>query len=78
MDNVEHIKKMAYLMIWLIIFPAATGLFASLVVDADLNIDFDLSNLLTVLVLFSLAYIFEYGYQIQLDSKGRIYGDEDE
>ena len=78
MDNVEHIKKMAYLMIWLIIFPAATGLFASIVVDADLSIDFNLSNLLTVLVLFSLAYIFEYGYQIQLDSKGRIYGDENE
>ena len=78
MDNVEHIKKMAYLMIWLIIFPAATGLFASFVVDADLAIDFDFSNLLTILVLFSLAYIFEYGYQIQLDSNGKIYGEVDE
>ena len=78
MDNVEHIKKMAYLMIWLIIFPAVTGLFASFVIDADLSIDFDFSNLLTILILFSLAYIFEYGYQIQLDSKGRIYGEVDE
>ena len=78
MDNVDHIKKMAYLMIWLIIFPTVTGIFASFVVDADLALDFDFSNLLTILVLFSLAYIFEYGYQIQLDSNGKIYGDTNE
>ena len=25
---------------------------------------------------YALAYIFEYGYEIQLDSKGKIYEDE--
>ena len=78
MDNVEHIKKMAWLMIWLIVFPALTGFFAEFLIDADLNINIELNSLLTILVLFSLSYIFEYGYQIQLDSKGKIYGDEDE
>ena len=31
-----------------------------------------------VLFMFVLAYIFEYGYEIQKDSQGKIYGDEDQ
>ena len=29
-----------------------------------------------ILFMFVLAYIFEYGYEIQLDSKGKMYGQE--
>lgn len=76
MDNVDHIKKMAWLMIGLIIFPALTGVFAELFMGVDLDIGFEGSSLLTILLLFSLSYIFEYGYQIQLDSKGVMYDEK--
>ncbi len=42
----------------------------------DLNIEFELFNLIEILFLFSIAYIFQYGYEIQLDSKGKMYGNE--
>ncbi len=76
MDNVMHIKKMAWLAIWLIIFPNLTGIFAELIMGLDLDIGFEGISLLTILLLFSLSYIFEYGYQIQLDSKGVMYDEK--
>ena len=76
MDNVNHIKKMAWIMIWLIIFPSITGVFAELVTGLDLDISFGGSSLLSILLLFSLSYIFEYGYEIQLDSKGVMYDEK--
>lgn len=76
MDNVIHIKKMAWLAIWLIIFPSLTGVFAELIMGLDLDIGFAGISLLTILLLFSLSYIFEYGYQIQLDSKGVMYDEK--
>ena len=76
MENVEHIKKMAWLMIWLIIFPDISALFAEFVAGFDLDISFGGSNLLVILLLFSLSYIFEYGYHIQLDSKGVMYDEK--
>ena len=78
LDNVKHIKKMAYLMIALIIIPSFSGLIFELVLKSDLDVDFEMFNLFEILFLFVLAYIFEYGYEIQLDSKGKMYGDADE
>ena len=76
MENVDHIKKMAWLMIWLIVFPALTGVFAEFIIDADLNVGIEGNSLLTILIIFSLSYIFEYGYHIQLDSKGVMYDEK--
>ncbi len=33
-------------------------------------------DLQVILFLFSMAYIFEYGYEIQEDSKGKMYNDK--
>ena len=78
LDNVKHIKKMAYLMISLIIIPSFSGIIFELVLKSDLDVDFEMFNLFEILFLVVLAYIFEYGYEIQLDSKGKMYGDVDE
>lgn len=78
LENVTHIKKMAYLMIAAIVLFAATGAMFERILNADLDVGFKLYNVVEILFLFSMAYIFEYGYEIQLDSKGKIYGDEDE
>lgn len=78
MDNVAYIKKMAYMMIAVILLPTVSGLFSQLISGLDLNIDFNTFSIIEILFLFSLAYIFEYGYLIQLDSKGKMYGDVNE
>ena len=76
--NVGHIKKIAYLMIASIIVPNISGGFFELAVRSDLNIGLELFDVVEILFLFSMAYIFEYGYLLQLDSNGKMYGDENE
>ncbi len=78
LENVGHIKKIAYLMIVVTILPSITGALFESVLNMNLGVDFELFNLVEILFLFSIAYIFEYGYKIQLDSKGIMYGDENE
>lgn len=78
LENVNHIKKMAFLMIATIILPSITGILFELLMHTDLGVDFEGLSLVEILFLFSIAYIFEYGYQIQLDSKGVMYGRENE
>ena len=76
LENVDHIKKIAYLMIALIIIPSISAVMFELVVQRDLNIDFNTFSVLEILIIFVMSYIFEYGYEIQLDSKGIMYGDK--
>jgi len=78
LENVNYIKKMAYLMIATIILPNISGAIFELLLKSDLGVDFELFNVVEILFLFSMAYIFEYGYELQLDSKGKMYGDESE
>lgn len=78
LENVEHIKKIAYIMIALIILPNVGGTIFEILLKKDLGISFELFNVLEILILFVISYIFEYGYEIQLDSKGKMYGDVNE
>ena len=78
LDNVNHIKKMAILMIVSIVLPYVTGTIAGLVVGIDLDVNFELFSVIEILFLFGLSYIFEYGHNIQLDSKSKIYGETNE
>lgn len=77
-ENVKHIKKMAMFMILVIIIPNIAGVIAEKIIGENLGIEFELFDLIYILFLFSMSYIFEYGYEIQLDSKGKMYGDENE
>lgn len=77
-ENIDHIKHMAMIMIGTIILPNIAGIIAELVIQEDLNIGFELLDVIYILFLLSMAYIFEYGYELQLDSKGKMYGDENE
>lgn len=73
LDNVNHIKTMAKFMIANIIASNVLGVFAEFMVGVDLNIEFEMFDLIEILFLFSLAYIFEYGYYIQKESNSTIY-----
>lgn len=78
LENVGYIKKIAYLMILATILPNISGLIFATILKIDLDVGFELFNLVEILFLFSIAYIFQYGYEIQLDSKGKMYGEVDE
>ena len=67
-ENVQSIKKTAKYMIITILLPTIT--------ENSVTIGIDLLEVLYILIIFCLSYIFEYGYEIQLDSKGKIYGEE--
>ena len=78
LDNVHYIKRISYLMIVLIILTPLSGVFINLIFGmTEVESPFELMGILEILIIFSMSYIFEYGYEIQKDSKGIIYGEED-
>ena len=50
--------------------------FITFKIDGTVNLN--LFDLVHIIFLYALAYIFEYGYEIQRDSKGKIYGESEE
>lgn len=78
LENVSHIKTMAILMIVATLLPSLIALIVEMVIGENLEIGIELQDYIYILFLFSMSYIFEYGYELQLDSKGKIYGEIDE
>ena len=76
--NVNYIKNIAKYLTLIILVPYAIGLIFELFTNIDLGIELEASSILFAAIILSLSYIFEYGYQIQLDTKGKMYGEEDE
>lgn len=74
--NVEHIKKMSYCMIACIILSGFGEGILSSSINNEISFGLELFDIVEILFLYALSYIFEYGYEIQKDSKGRMYGDE--
>lgn len=74
LENVSYIKKIAFFLLLAILFPNVTGILFQLVMRIDMGVELELTNLLISFIIISLAYIFEYGYELQLDSGGKIYG----
>lgn len=74
LENVILIKKIAWKMIIIIIISnIGSGVF-ELLVGTELNIEFETYDLVEILFLFSLSYIFEYGRLLGLETKGKMYG----
>lgn len=75
LENVKYIKEIAHLLIFAIVLPNCGGLAFERILKTDLDIDLELIDIVEILFLFSMSYIFEYGYELQLDSKGKMYGE---
>ena len=78
LENVNHIKRMSYLMIASIIISAVGESLLNLSVKEDFTFGLELFDIVEILFLYSMSLIFEYGHEIQLDSNGRIYGVDNE
>ncbi|MEF2663375.1 MAG: helix-turn-helix transcriptional regulator [Bacilli bacterium] len=75
LENLKNIKKVAILFISYLIFPDVSGTLFQWITKIDMNIDYEITKIFYVLIIICIYYIFDYGHQIQLDSKGKIYGE---
>lgn len=74
LENVTYIKQISYFMIALIIIePISEIIFSFILNISGSSSGFELISILEILILLSMSYIFEYGYEIQKDSKGIMY-----
>lgn len=71
--NVKYIRRIAFYLILSIFGPAVFGTVFQVITGLEFGISFELMDVMIALIIFSLSYIFEYGYEIQLDSKGKMY-----
>ena len=76
LDNVSIIKKISYYLIAaILVMPISDVLFNQIIAQNETSF-IDLMTILEILIIFSMSYIFEYGYEIQKDSKGIMYKED--
>lgn len=72
-ENVTHFRKMAAYMISAIVIAIIMSTVLSIMYNNDV-LTFNTSySVLTILVLFGLSHVFDYGMSLQKDSKKKIY-----
>ena len=77
-ENVMHLKTVAILMIFMIVLPNFCGFLFEFFLQMDLGVDYEMFDLIEILFLFSMIYIFQYGLEIQRDSNGIMYEESHE
>lgn len=75
LESVHLIKKMAYMMITIIVISNLGGMIFEILLNSDLDMEIEIFDLVQILFLFSLSYIFEYGRLLSIDRNAKIYGD---
>ena len=73
LDNVDHLKKMCYLAIACLVLFSIGEAFLDASLGSEMEMSSSSFNVVEILFLYALSLIFEYGYEIQKDSKKRIY-----
>ena len=73
LDNVKHIKMMSYFMIASIILASICETIFTITISRNVMLNIDLFDIIQILFVYSMSLVFEYGYEIQLDSKGKMY-----
>jgi len=76
MDNVTAIRKLALYSFLIVLIPDAVGILTGLILGVDFSVSIGIFSYIFSLMLIVLSYIFKYGYEIQLDSKGTMYDEK--
>ncbi len=71
-DNINCMKKISYFIIIYILCSYLYGIFCELITDIDLDVGLELIDILYAMIIYGVSFIFEYGYELQLDSKSRM------
>ena len=72
-ENVIHLFSAGKLMIAVSVISIVIELLFNFIYKSDASFGFTTIDVVTILVVFALAYIFEYGMLLQKDSKKKIY-----
>jgi len=70
-DNAKLLKSIAWLIIIASVVISMIDVFAELILRLDVNINYDISKVIEALIVFSMGYVFEYGYELQQESNGK-------
>ncbi len=73
LENTNFIRKIACFMIVATLLSNISGVIVSKLLNTDSISGWELFDLIQILFLFSMIYIFKYGYQLQLESSGIMY-----
>ena len=72
-DNIGLLKSIAKLLLCTGVAAFVLSLLNNILLDIELSIN--IANIIEALSIFVIAYIFEYGYNLQKDSKSKIYSE---
>lgn len=78
MDNVHSIKMISIFTVLYLLIQDVMGSLTEIIFNLNLQIEIDLGSYILGLIILAIAYVFKYGYEIQLDSNGKLYGEENE
>lgn len=70
-ENIDLLKNIGKLLIIELIVGIVISMISSIVLNSSFSIR--LTNVVEILVVFIFIYIFKYGYNLQKDTKGKIY-----
>lgn len=73
LENINCIKKISYFIIFYVVFSFIYGLMCGIIMKIDFKAGLELSDIVYALIIYSISFIFEYGYELQLDSKSKMY-----
>ena len=77
-ENVSYLRKIAKFMIIML----AVNIIGTVIIEAatnyEINIDMATTNIFYILLIFIASYIFEYGIELQKNSKKKLYDSKDE
>lgn len=73
LENINCIKKISYFIIFYVVFSFIYGLMCGIIMKIDFKAELELSDIVYALIIYSISFIFEYGYELQLDSKSKMY-----
>ena len=73
LENINCIKKISYFIIFYVVFSFIYGLMCGIMMKIDFKAELELSDIVYALIIYSISFIFEYGYELQLDSKSKMY-----
>ena len=75
-ENIDLLRSAGKLLIIALIISMIMGIGGSIVINSSVNISINFTSIFEILGVYALVYIFEYGYKLQNETKGKIYSEE--
>ena len=73
MENVGYIRGIALILIIMVAVKLFGGNIAGILIANNANLTFNLTDIVYILVVYAVSYIFEYGYSLQSKTDLQIY-----